>query len=245
MRKILARRWVMFAALVLVTVSYYAGSVEVPRAARAAAPLQATGSDLASDQPPAVVAQAETTKIVSREELLGAPPGAALCAAENPKVTIVFWGGPQCATTSKYFLEVIDPLAKQYPGKVGFVMGQLPMTRSHPDAEAAARLMLVARQHRKLCQMIHAEFQLFKSVGGVGVLTPERRRALATKIDLDPATLEAEASSDAVTRALQAERDYAKSINVNASPTIFVNGRRLQTFSEDALRSMVQEELKK
>ena len=38
---------------------------------------------------------------------------AILCAAEKPtKVTIVFYGGPQCAITSKYYLEVIAPLTK-------------------------------------------------------------------------------------------------------------------------------------
>lgn len=235
--------------MVIAIARWYARTARPPKSddVSEVASFQTSGEPaVAFDKPPTEVAEAETTTMVSREELLGAPPGAVLCAAEKPtKVTIVFYGGPQCAITSKYYLEVIAPLTKQHASKVGFVMGQLPLTRVHPDSGAAARLMLAARQHGKFCEMLNAEFALFKFVGGVGVLTPERRAALATKVDLDPATLEAEASSDAVTQALQAERDYAKSINVNASPTIFVNGRRLQTFTEDALRSMVQEELKK
>lgn len=192
-------------------------------------------------------AHAETATTLSREEIAGGPPGAVLCSTESkPKVTIVFWGGPQCAMTSKYYLQGIAPLTKQHAGKVGFVMGQLPMPpQVHPDAEAAARLMLAARAHGKFCETLDAEFQLFKSLGSPHVLTSEHKRELATKVGIDPATLEAEAASDTVARALQADRDYAKQTNVNASPTIFVNGRRLQTFSLDALRAMVEEELKR
>lgn len=233
MSKNLARRWVTAVALLFIA-SSHAAALEISRPA------------LARGQWPVLLAQDETPKPASRHELK-APPGSVKCSKGGTptKVTIVFYGSPQCANTDRFYRKVILPLMTQHPDKVGLLMGQFPIAEAFPDSEEAARLMLAARAHGKFCPMLKAEFELFESVGARHVLTPERKQELAKKIGLDPATLEAEASSEAVKQMLQADRDYAKEIGVKASPTIFVNGRLLEQFSEDALRRMVQEELNK
>ena len=197
---------------------------------------------LVAGYPPAVTAQADTT---SREQLK-VPPGAEICTATSPtKVTIALYGTPQCLITRDWYYKAIVPLANQYPDKVSIVMGQFWFPRPHPEGEEIARLMLAARQHGKFCSAMKALFDLLALETSAGRLTPAGKRALAGQIGVDLAQLEAEASSGAVTTALQADKDYAASIGVRATPTIFVNGRPLPRFDKDALRVMVEEELKK
>lgn len=235
MHKNLARRCVMLAALMLSIMSSYTAAAEV-REPPARRPVGQ----------PLVLAQAEYTADPSRKHYDLQFPNAVLCGAQSSaKVTIAFFGGPQCGITRTYYLEGIEPLWKQNPEKVSIMMAQLPKRGPHPDAEVAARLILAARQHQKSCRMMDALFDLYKSNPGRQVLTSETKRALAAKVGIDLAVLEAETSSDAVTSALKADETYAESIGVKASPTIFVNGRILPTLNLDVLRRMVQEELSK
>lgn len=174
------------------------------------------------------------------------PPGAWICTAKSPtKVTIALYGTPQCAITRDWYFGTIAPLVKQHPDKVSIVMGQFWFARPHPDGEEIARLMLAARQHGKFCSAMKSLFDLLALEASAGRLTPAGKKALATQLGLDLGALEAEASSATVTSALQADKDYAASIGVKATPTIFVNGRPLPRFDKQALRSMVEEELNK
>ena len=238
----------MFAALLLFMGGLHAAAVKIaePDDASAAASLHTRESDFAPGDSPAVVAQVDTA---SREELRKqnkVPPGAWICTAKSPtKVTIALYGTPQCAITRAWYLGTIAPLAKQHPDKVSVVMGQFWFPAAHPQGEEIARLMLAARQHGKFCRAMNALFEILASGPRSGYLTPARKQSFATKVELDLAALEAEGSSAAVSSALQADKDYAASVGVKATPTIFVNGRPLPRFDKQVLRAMVEEELKK
>lgn len=177
------------------------------------------------------------------------PPDAVRCGAtSSTPVTIVFFGSPPDWYSAKYYLETMVPLMKQYPNKVSVVMSTYAMPKEAPESEEAARLMLAARKHGAFCKAMNAQFDLFKGGGRNRkgpVLTPERKQTFATTIGVDFSTLESEASSAAITDALQADKAYAQSIGVWGTPYIFVNGRLLSPLDQDKLRSMVQAELAK
>lgn len=202
------------------------------------------GEDEASDQLPVVLAQQSYMADKNRVHYDVNMPNSVKCGPPNAKVTIAFFGGFQERQSALYY-GTIATLRKEHPKDISVVMGQFYDSR-HPDAEQAARLTLAARQHGKFCEMMDAIYETFTSAGGkTGVFTAARKQALTAKVGLDAATLDATASSQSTSAALEADREYAKSLGVRVVPTIFVNGRVLPKFEQSVLRSTVQEELNK
>ena len=167
----------------------------------------------------------------------------------DAKVTLVEFVDPECESCAA-FGPVIKKLVNEYDGKLRFVLRYMPL---HPNSVPAGNFIEAAGEEGKLWE---AQELLFKRQSEWG----ERHGAPANAPKPDiPALFEKYAmelglNSSAVMTAIRQnkygtkfERDRrdGQTLGVRQTPTLFVNGRRLARLSEQDLRAMIEDELKK
>jgi protein-disulfide isomerase len=149
-------------------------------------------------------------------------------------VTVVVFGDFECPACSS-FAPLLDRLRQDHGDSVRIVSRQFPLSM-HPNARRAAEASLCAAKQGKFRAMHDALFAEERE------LTPEvlREAAVAAKVDVevyDRCVASHETAADV-------ERDVAaaSSAGVNATPTVFVNGRLFAGGPYTQLSSLVREE---
>ena len=178
-------------------------------------------------------------------------PDSASIGPADAKVTVVEFLDPECESCAAVAPQV-KALLKEYEGRVRFVARYMPL---HRNAKLAARYTEAAAEQGK-----YWEFQekLFAMQGEWGEKHgPAGAHAAPTapvstlfekygkEIGLDPQKLNADAGDP--NYAAKADRDLAdgRALGVRATPTFFVNGRKLARLSMPDLRTLIDEELAK
>ncbi|HZA14288.1 MAG TPA: thioredoxin domain-containing protein, partial [Myxococcaceae bacterium] len=110
--------------------------------------------------------------------------------------------------------------------------------QNHPNAMPAAQAALFARDQGKFWEMHDALFANQSS------LSREKIVELGARLGLDRARLQKAIEGGQYADELRASRELAQSAGLDATPTVYVNGRKLHlSLSTDALRHTVDDEL--
>jgi predicted DsbA family dithiol-disulfide isomerase len=110
--------------------------------------------------------------------------------------------------------------------------------QNHPNAVPAAHAALFARDQGKFWEMHDALFANQSS------LSREKIVELGARVGLDRARLQRAMDSGQYADELRANREAAQAAGLEATPTVYVNGRKLHlSLSTDALRHTVEDEL--
>lgn len=120
------------------------------------------------------------------------------------------------------------------------VFKNFPLTNIHLNAEDAARAAVAAGLQGKFWDM---HLYLFLTEPP---LTKDRIRAVAKKVGLDLAKFEADVRSEVVVDAVRADQKLGRAVKLDSTPTIFVNGRRVEVLRDLAtdLRAWIELERK-
>ncbi len=184
----------------------------------------------------------------SISENLVRPDSAALGPADA-KVTVVEFLDPECESCAAVAPQV-KSLLKEYDGRVRFVVRYMPL---HRNAKLAAQYIEAAGEQGKYWEMME---KLFAMQGEWGEkhgpaghnATPaapvsELFEKYGQEIGLNVDHLNSAAGQ--AKYAEKAERDLrdGQAVGVRATPTFFVNGRRLARLSMSDLRTLINEEL--
>jgi protein-disulfide isomerase len=155
----------------------------------------------------------------------------------NAPVTLVEFSDfqcPFCAQASKMPEEVLQA----YPDKVTFIYKHFPLEQIHPNAKGAAKAACAAQKQGKFWEM-HDE--LFANSRA---LQAENLKNYAQKVGLDVQKFEADFNSPDCENAVAQDVATARQAQVSGTPTFFLNGKRVQNRSTDAVKAMVEEALK-
>jgi protein-disulfide isomerase len=184
----------------------------------------------------------------SISENLVRPDSPALGPADA-KVTVVEFLDPECESCAAVAPQV-KSLLKEFDGRVRFVVRYMPL---HRNAKIAAQYIEAAGEQGKYWEMME---KVFSEQGEWGEKhgpaghnkTPtapvsELFEKYGQEIGLNADQLNASAGQRKF--AEKAERDLrdGQALGVRATPTFFVNGRRLARLSMADLRSLINEEL--
>jgi protein-disulfide isomerase len=154
-------------------------------------------------------------------------------------VNIVVFSDFQCPFCSR-----IEPLLaevlKRNPETVNVVFMHMPLGM-HPQAEPAARAAIAAQQQGKFWEMHDALFAAAKS-GGLGM---ENIDKAAKSIGLNMDQFKTDMNSEATKQKVVKDMSAARLAEVNGTPTLFVNGRRVNSPSPDFIQKMIDQELAK
>lgn len=157
---------------------------------------------------------------------------------KDAKVTIVEFSDYQCPFCSR-----ADPLITQvldaYPKDVNFVYKQFPLTSIHPHALPAAKAAVAAGMQGKYWEMHKILFENNRA------LSDDDIKKYAGEIGLDVAKWQADMNSKTVQDQINSDMQLARTAGVRGTPTIFVNGKKLQQRSFEGFKAAIDSELKK
>jgi protein-disulfide isomerase len=151
---------------------------------------------------------------------------------KDAKVTIVEFSDYQCP-----FCSQVEPLLDQvmaaYPKDVQRVYKQFPLTSIHPNAMPASKAALAAAKQGKFWEM-HA-----KLFANSRELTPDNFKKWAQELGLNVAKFEQDLASPDIQAQVDKDMQEARSAEVTGTPSIFVNGKRLQQRSFEGFKAAI------
>ena len=180
------------------------------------------------------------------------PDSPALGPADAP-VTVVEFLDPECESCGA-FHPTLKRLLKDYDGKVRLVVRYMPF---HPNSVLAAAVTEAAGEQGKYWEMQELLFRRQPEWGEIhghgGQAAPAVRREpppvlferYASELGLDVERVRAALAQRRYDSKVERDRRDGQSLGVTRTPTFFVNGRQLARFSQQDLRALIEEELKK
>ena len=156
----------------------------------------------------------------------------------DAKVTIVEFSDYQCPFCSQAE-PLLDQVMAAYPKDVKRVYKQFPLTSIHPNAMPASKAAVAAGKQGKFWEM-HA-----KLFGNQRELSPDNYKKWAEELKLDVAKFEKDMASPEVQAQIDKDMQDARAADVTGTPTIFVNGKRLQQRSMDGFKAAIDPALPK
>ena len=153
-----------------------------------------------------------------------AAQGAPSFGPEDAKVTIVEFSDFECPYCSRA-AEVAHQIRARYGDKVRFVFRQFPLP-SHAQAHLAAQASLAAHEQGKFWEFHDLLFANQRA------LTRDSLETYAKQVDMNVGELKR--ALDAQTHKAAVDRDVGlgTNVNVNGTPTLFINGKRVPNPTE-------------
>ncbi|MFQ5587746.1 MAG: DsbA family protein [Nitrospiria bacterium] len=142
------------------------------------------------------------------------------------KVTLVEYSDFQCPACGSYF-SIVKRLHREFKDELRFVYRHFPLAHIHSNANLAARATEAAGKQGRFWEMHDMLFEhqtAWSSLGNAEHLFLD----YAKKIDLDLALFREDLDSKAVRRAVDGDAQSGQDLNVNGTPTFFLNGVKIQ-----------------
>jgi protein-disulfide isomerase len=140
---------------------------------------------------------------------------------------------PACAATQP----ALERLVKEYGDKLRLVARDFPLSQ-HGDALKAAEAAEAAREQGKYWEYV----QLL--MGHQDALGLEKLKNYAAELKLDRAQFDQALDSSKFAATVQRDIDAGMRLGIDATPTVFINGRRVSDKSYEAMKAIVETELK-
>lgn len=170
------------------------------------------------------------TKPLAKELLV--PAASHMLGNPDAKTYLVEFSDFQCPACAA-FEPAIEAIINKESDKLLFVYRHFPLPK-HENALAAAKASEAAGKQGKFWEMHHL---LFTNQAN---LSPDLYGQLAEQLNLDiPRFTEAMSASE-VASSVSNDVDLGRNIGINATPTFFLNGVKINPVSPQDLASMVQ-----
>ena len=156
---------------------------------------------------------------------------------ENAPVVVAVFSDFQCPYCAKVS-PLLDQVLKQYPKDVKVVHKNFPL-QSHQLAVPAAVAALAAHRQGKFWEMHDKVFE------NLSALSDEKFTEFAKAIGLDMEKFAKDSNDPQVKQQVQNDLQNGLKAEVRGTPTIFVNGRRVNERSFEGLKALVEAEIQK
>ncbi|HEX6276240.1 MAG TPA: thioredoxin domain-containing protein [Polyangiaceae bacterium] len=138
--------------------------------------------------------------------------------APNAPVVIVEFADFECPACGDK-RPLLDKLVEEHAGKLRLVFKNYPLPM-HQNAEKAARAGIAAHRQGKFWQLHPLLFDNQTD------LSPGSIEKLAQKAGLDLARFRQDRDSEATADAVQRDRKQGEALNIDSTPSLFINGRK-------------------
>jgi protein-disulfide isomerase len=143
--------------------------------------------------------------------------------ASSKNLMFVEFADLQCPDC-KIAAPTMDKLATDFPN-ARIVFQVFPLTTIHPDAEKAAEYAVCVAQQKGNAAFFQFVQAVFDTQENLKTDADGTLKAAATKAGADAAAVASCAGTPAAANAVAASVKLGKDLNVNETPTLFVNGR--------------------
>jgi protein-disulfide isomerase len=163
----------------------------------------------------------------------------------NPPIDIVEFSDLECPHC-KAAQPILEKLMADFP-QIRFTFQQFPLPASlHPWAMKAAQYADCAGQMDKDAFWKYVD-AIFENQGGIALATADDKlKELATASGLDATKIAACAASPQTDARIKKSMDLGQTLDVNETPTVFINGRRVPGVANipyEQLKQLVQFEI--
>ncbi len=139
---------------------------------------------------------------------------------------------PYCARLAP----LLDQVVKQYPEAVKLVFKHFPL-RNHKNAVKAALASLAAEKQGKFWEFHDLLFANYNQ------LSDEKIEEIARVLNLDMERFKTDMQDPALVNSIRQDMMQAVNAGVRGTPTLFVNGKRLQDRSMKGFQGAIEKEL--
>jgi protein-disulfide isomerase len=165
---------------------------------------------------------------------------------QTPVIYIIEFSDLECPHC-KAAQPVLEKLAADFP-QVRYVFQQFPLPASlHPWAMKAAEYSDCAAHADNKEAFWKYTDSIFENQGGIALATADDKlKELATAAGLNAQQIAACAATPATEARIKKSMDLGQALEINETPTVFINGRRVQSIASipyDQLKGLVQFEI--
>ena len=133
----------------------------------------------------------------------------------------------------------MDQVLAAYPKDVRFIYKQFPLEQIHQNAMNASKAAIAAGNQGKFWEMHDELFKISKN------LAMDEIRKKAELIGLNMKKFDADMAAPETEKAVREDLAAGRAADVQGTPTMFINGKRVMNRSFDGMKSMIDEALKK
>jgi protein-disulfide isomerase len=162
-------------------------------------------------------------------------PHSPVHGAADARVDLVEFTDPACETCAA-FAPILEQLLERHPGRVRLVVRHAPF---HDGAEDVARVLEAARRQGKFWEALHLLYRTQHLWTAHHQVYMDSVWQLLPQVGLDMARLRADFADPAVAAVVAQDLADARSLGVQKTPGIFVDGRPLEPFGVDPLVALV------
>ena len=147
-------------------------------------------------------------------------------------VTIVEFTDFQCPSCAALHPE-LERLVKEYGGKVRLVARDFPLSQ-HTEAFKAAEAAEAAREQGRYWEYVQIMMR------NQSALSVEKLKEYAGELKLDRTRFDSSLDSGKFTEAVQRDVEDGMKLGINATPTLFINGRRVSAKGYEELKASIE-----
>ncbi|GAA0925478.1 DsbA family protein [Nonomuraea longicatena] len=160
-----------------------------------------------------------------------------LQTAADGKVTLVEFLDFECGGC-KAFYPVVEKLRKKYDGKITFVVRYFPLA-NHFNSSRAARAVEAASQQGRFEAMYKRMFERQEEWGRKQVPMDDLFRTYAKDLGLDLAAWDRAYEDPATLKRVEKDAEEGQALQVDGTPTFFLNGKKIRPESEEAFEAAI------
>jgi protein-disulfide isomerase len=160
----------------------------------------------------------------------------------DSKILFVEYGDFQCSACGRYY-PLLKQLNQEFGDRIQFVYRHFPLRQTHPHAQLAAQVAEAASKQGKFWEMHDLLFENQQEWSELRS-TKKTFNKYAEELNLDLERFKQDVSSKETKG--KVNNDYSSGIKagVNSTPTLFLNGKKLQNpRGYDDLKKLVEEAL--
>jgi protein-disulfide isomerase len=151
-------------------------------------------------------------------------------------VTLVEFTDYQCPSCAAAY-PVLERVSAEYADRVRLVVRDYPLSQ-HPDAQKAAEAAEAAREQGKYWEYVSLLYQ------NQSALAPEKLKEYASRVGLDRAKFDAALDSGRFADSVSRDVRDGDRVGVAGTPTVFVNGVRVERASYEVIKAAIESALK-
>ncbi|MDB5167095.1 MAG: Na+/H+ antiporter, NhaA family protein nonfunctional [Candidatus Saccharibacteria bacterium] len=195
---------------------------------------------------------------VKQDTILPATPASGNIADEvygnaSSKVILIEYGDLQCPACGSAHPN-IRKITEQYKDQLAFVFRNFPLSTIHPNARSGAAAAEAAGLQGKYWDMNNYLYEHQSDwVDLTGTAVTSTLVSYAKTLGLDTAKFTTDLAADNVNKKISFDQAIGNKLNINSTPTIYLNGVQLssdvisdvQQNNGDQLRALINADLKK
>lgn len=157
----------------------------------------------------------------------------------DAKVQMVEFLDPACEGC-RAFYPIVKEILAQNPGKLRLVVRHVYF---HKGADFAIKVLEASRKQGKYWETLDALFANQSSWAVNHAAQPKQVLAVAAGVGLNMQQLERDMNSPEVAQAMAQDMADARTLKVQQTPDFYIDGKRLDPFGVEQLRTKIREEV--